>query len=366
MKKFGKILLMFAMVAMVFVGTQSTAKAAEMPSVKDGTYSVSASLKCYVNAMGGVEFGAPLLKSAEVTFKDGKGTMKIYLRKSSVTIYSITCDTFIDKSAGTIGYYDKNGSLQTSGVKVSNSSDTALNPANEAVPYVSSISFPLDQKSGTYKLALYVNSNVMGAQFGAGGSSDATLSVDWSNVPFEESSDKNNTSNDASSSGDSSSSGSTNNSGNTSNSGNSNNAGNTGSIDKKPATNTGSTSSGNTGSGSTGSTKTSTNSTSSSNSTSTSGDETSNTTVATDADAAIATDDATTEQSEAEVVEKDGLNIHYADGESDDVSAVAETGEDTDQPEGKKPVGVIVVVIVIVVAAAAVGYIVKRKMKEGK
>ena len=85
---------------------------------KPGTYTVGAELSCYIAAMGGIEFGKPLLQEAQYTLRDG-GEMSVTLRfiKSSVTIYSITCYTFIDAAPdavseegavanGTIGYYD--------------------------------------------------------------------------------------------------------------------------------------------------------------------------------------------------------------------------------------------------------------------
>ncbi|MCC8015876.1 MAG: hypothetical protein LIO43_00420 [Clostridiales bacterium] len=165
--------------------------AAPTDNLDTGTYNLSATLSCYVNAMGGVEFGKSLLKSSMlIVDKNGKKKIKLNLTKSAVTIYNITCDTFIDASPsgtaqesnsqsanGTIGYYDKNGKLQTSGVTHTLSKDTALNSKNEAVKYVDSITFPVDTVSNTYKLTLFVNSNVMGMQF-----DPATLTVDWSSI----------------------------------------------------------------------------------------------------------------------------------------------------------------------------------------
>lgn len=147
----------------LILNSQTVVRAADFLNANNGTYGVNATLSCYVNAMGGVEFGGPLLKSAEVTVSAGKAVMKLTFGKSAVTIYGITCDTFIDVSpsgsangqgvqAGTIGYYDKNGNLNTSSVTTTLSIDTVLNPANEAVTYVTSMSFPLDQVSNTYQL----------------------------------------------------------------------------------------------------------------------------------------------------------------------------------------------------------------------
>lgn len=162
-------------------------------AAEEGRYTVEASLSCYVNAMGGVEFGAPLLTSAEVNVgADGTETMTLHFTKSSVTIYSVTCDTFIDVNpayvtdstgvqSGTIGYYRDEGTLVTEGVSYELSDDTALNARQEQVHYVSSITFPVESEQDAYYLTLYVNSNVMGTQFTKGGY-EAVLSVDWSRM----------------------------------------------------------------------------------------------------------------------------------------------------------------------------------------
>lgn len=164
-------------------------------NLSEGTYSVNSSLSCYVNAMGGVEFGTPLLLSSQVNIDSQQNkTITLNFTKSSVTIYNITCDTFIDIEPssdessgnvknGTLGVYDSNGALQTSSVEYTLSDDTALNSKNEAVHYVSSMTFPIDSVKDTYELTLYINSNVMGVQFGADGSSNsATLTVDWNSL----------------------------------------------------------------------------------------------------------------------------------------------------------------------------------------
>ena len=62
-----------------------------------GTYSVEAELSCYISAMGGIEFGKPLLESAEYTVaEDGSLSITLHLIKSSVKIFSIECFTFVD------------------------------------------------------------------------------------------------------------------------------------------------------------------------------------------------------------------------------------------------------------------------------
>lgn len=56
--------------------------ALETENLSEGTYSVDATLSCYVNAMGGIEFGAPLLTGSTIKvdangsqFKKRRGTL---------------------------------------------------------------------------------------------------------------------------------------------------------------------------------------------------------------------------------------------------------------------------------------------------
>lgn len=163
-----------------------------------GTYDVEASLSCYVAAMGGIEFGEPLLTDTEYTLEeDGSETLTLYFTKSSVTIYSITCYTFIDPSPasgedpeegqpanGTIGYY-AGDTVVTEGVSYTLSEDTAPNNLQEEVHYVDSITFPITEKTDTYSLTLYINSNVMGVQF-TNDKYKATLTVDWDSLTAKE------------------------------------------------------------------------------------------------------------------------------------------------------------------------------------
>lgn len=195
MRKISRIISSVLLCAILTIICIFDTSALEAENLSEGIYSVDASLSCYVNAMGGVEFGAPLLTDSSIKVDgDGSKTMTLNFTKSSVTIYNITCDTFIDASPstenskggvenGTLGYYDDNGNLQTDSVEHTLSDDTVLDSKSEEVYYVSSISFPVESIKDTYELTLYVNSNVMGTQFGAGeGSSPATLTVDWSSL----------------------------------------------------------------------------------------------------------------------------------------------------------------------------------------
>lgn len=170
---------------------------AQINEIKSGTYDVEASLSCYVNAMGGIEFGAPLLKSAKLTVNsDASKMLTIYFTKSNVTIYGVSCDTFIDASStnsaenngvanGTLGYYNENGVLVTDNVTYTQSDDTALNSRQEDVHYVDSMTFPIEYESSTYNLTLFVNSNVMGTQF-SNDTYPAVLTVNWESLNLPE------------------------------------------------------------------------------------------------------------------------------------------------------------------------------------
>ena len=191
-KSFFSFLTVFLILSLVVL----PASAYDFDDIPEGIYQIDAKLSCYVNAMGGVEFGAPLLVSCRLdVLSDGSKTITLFFTKRQVTIYGITCDTFIDVSpayvtenngveSGTLGYYDADGTLITDGVNYTLSDDTAENSRQEQVHYVDSLTFPIDYESDTYSLTLFVNSNVMGTQFTADGYA-ATLTVDWSSVSEE-------------------------------------------------------------------------------------------------------------------------------------------------------------------------------------
>lgn len=195
MRKISRVISCIFLCVILTIVCIFNTSALEAETLSEGTYNMDASLSCYVNAMGGVEFGSPLLTDLSIKVDgDGSKTMTLNFTKSSVTIYNITCDTFIDASPfledssggvknGTLGYYDEKGNLQTDSVEHTLSDDTALNSKSEEIHYVSSMSFPIESVKDTYELTLYINSNVMGVQFGTGeSSSPATLTVDWNSL----------------------------------------------------------------------------------------------------------------------------------------------------------------------------------------
>lgn len=127
--------------------------------------------------MGGVEFGDGLLAGAYVEQEEDRYYMTLVFNKSQVTIFTITCDTFIDTDLanagtskgiedGTIGVYNEDGTLVTEGVEVRYSTgDDYVAGSSGNVYYVKSVRLPIDSLRESYKLALYINSSVMGVQF---------------------------------------------------------------------------------------------------------------------------------------------------------------------------------------------------------
>ena len=163
------------------------------------TYTVDASLSCYVSAMGGVEFGTPIYKSTTIT-KKADGTVKATLNIGTGTgnIYGVNFVEFVDPRNSTPGYYDADGNVQDATYTVSED-DTATPPSTDedaetGVHYVTSMTFPVSEETSEYNLWIYINSNVMGVQFcdGSGSSSsnhpnEATpyigkLTIDWDSL----------------------------------------------------------------------------------------------------------------------------------------------------------------------------------------
>ena len=166
------------------------AAASDAPVTGGSTYALDASLSAYINAMGGIEFGDGIYVSATVTdLSDGRYLLHMTTDKSQVTIYGVSCDTFIDPEGtnatsdrgipnGTIGYYDQNGELITEGVSYTLSAENDLVNAPDPeggtnytqVRYVTGISMLLNNVGALedleeLKLSFFINSQVMGTQF---------------------------------------------------------------------------------------------------------------------------------------------------------------------------------------------------------
>ena len=183
------------MAASMALSMMAVSASAEESTLSAGTYDVDATLSCYVNAMGGVEFsdGYGLLTGSSVTVAaDGSATATIKLGTTSgLSIYGVACTAFIGTDEAPGVYV--NGSVSTTGVTYTTSTDTAAN-ANGQVNYIDSITFPVDQTTSEYTMWLYLDSNVMGCQLGDGsgsGSSNtpgvatahtAKLTIDWTSV----------------------------------------------------------------------------------------------------------------------------------------------------------------------------------------
>lgn len=193
--RFGKI-LSFTVAAVMAISCLSVSAFAETPQeIKKGSYTVDAELSCFVNAMGGIEFGDGILTGASVNVDEsGNASMTLHMSKSEVTIYSVKAYTFIDNTASDLGYYNDEGELVKEGVTYTLSSDTAPNASNEQINYVDSMTFPLTSYKDSYNLYMYLNSQVMGVQFcdgnGSGASNNpdvatpykAELTVDWNSL----------------------------------------------------------------------------------------------------------------------------------------------------------------------------------------
>lgn len=139
----------------------------QMSDLQEGTYQLDAALSCYVNAMGGIEFGAPLLQDTKLSVaEDGTANMTLSFGTSSITIYGVTTNTYIGEAYGSdqafTGYLDgaewKQAEYTLSSEKVTSSSQAE-------VSYINSMTFPISTVSDTYSLAMAVDSNTMGVQF---------------------------------------------------------------------------------------------------------------------------------------------------------------------------------------------------------
>lgn len=164
--------------------------------VDTDVYSADMDLSCFVNAMGGIEFasGRGLVEGNSlkvVDEEDGSYNLTLKFGKTSgLNIYGVDCTAFIGTEADP-GYYE-NGVVKTAEYTLG--SGTVTGPNNTSVEYVNSMTFPVNKDTSEYHLWLYVNSNVMGCQFGDGSGSgasnnpgvatpyEAVLTIDWSTL----------------------------------------------------------------------------------------------------------------------------------------------------------------------------------------
>ncbi|MDR1409892.1 MAG: hypothetical protein LBJ12_06475 [Oscillospiraceae bacterium] len=198
------MLVAAVMILAAFSLTSLTALAAGYDDLEDGkTYVADADLSCWVSAMGGVQFGGGGIFDGQVTINvDGSGNKSFTMNFATggFTIYGVAAVTFLDANPenpdtsrgvtpGTIGIYAQDGStIITDGVSYTESSNTAVNPFENPVPYINSITFPLPYDANAYNLTFYLNSQVMGMQFcnpnaqATGTPYPAVLTIDWDSL----------------------------------------------------------------------------------------------------------------------------------------------------------------------------------------
>ena len=160
-------------------------------------YTVEAALSCYVNAMGGVDFGTQVYKGTKIKYENGFYTATVELGTGTGNIYGIDHLDFVDTSNSTPGYYNKLGKVTNAEYTMSAEDETATNSVaegNEQVRYATSMSFPVSKDVSEYNLWIYINSNVMGVQFcdgsgeaGSGEPNVATkyvgkITIDWDSL----------------------------------------------------------------------------------------------------------------------------------------------------------------------------------------
>lgn len=187
----GKIMSCVLAVAMLMsMSAVSAFAAGTTTELNEGSYTLDASLSCYVNAMGGIEFAeefnlnantygtSGIFDSATLTVDaDGNEYVTVNFGKGAGAIYTVAFEAYVDPNYS-LKYYDANHELQT--VTSSTNSDDGS--------YVTSITFPLvvdtnatvfDKTTGAATSAgntaesttvvidlwFVVNSNVMGLQF---------------------------------------------------------------------------------------------------------------------------------------------------------------------------------------------------------
>lgn len=175
------------------------------------SFSGKAVLSCYVNVMGGVDFGIgqPNLGSKYKSIMEdvsvdpdehGQLQLTVKFRKSAVRIFLTDAHTFVDPRNSQPGYYDADGVKRDARYTISSEGDTAIPPGTDpahttGVRYVTSMTFPVSKGKDVYKLWIYINSDFMGVQFCDGSGTaksnhpnEATpyvgkIKIDWSKFP---------------------------------------------------------------------------------------------------------------------------------------------------------------------------------------
>ncbi len=139
---------------------------------KTGFYSVDADLSCWINAMGGQEFGKSVFKGITIIEEtDNSYSAVLALGKGAGDIYGVPFEAFIDSRLSIPGYYDADGNVIDAEFSVSKT-EKAQAAANadygqvaEEVFVVDGMKIPVSKDVSEYILWVYVNSNIMGVQF---------------------------------------------------------------------------------------------------------------------------------------------------------------------------------------------------------
>ncbi len=191
-----KRILASLLCGLLLVGMLPQSLSAEETLQADSSYQLSGDLSCYVNAMGGIDFGAGMLQGITVDVdSSGNAYMTLYLGVSSGNIYTVDYIAFVDSDLCAPGYYDSSGVLHQDAT-YTKSKNTATDSTGASVHYVDSITFPISTSGlkSAYTLYLYIESNVMGVQFcnGTGTAMSnnpgkltpykAVLTVDWGSL----------------------------------------------------------------------------------------------------------------------------------------------------------------------------------------
>ncbi|MCD8026288.1 MAG: hypothetical protein LUF33_05020 [Clostridiales bacterium] len=192
-----KKLLAGVTAAIMMVSAASTsAFAAETSDLDAGTYTVDSELSLYVNAMGGIEFADDLYKSTEITVDESGNayaTLNFYHGTGEFSIYTVSVYHFINADKSAPGFYESDGTLNTTDITytLSEASDTLPDSNGNEYQYVTSITVPVEVDDSEVYLWLYVDSQIMGCQFGDGSGNaasntpgettpcEALLTIDW-------------------------------------------------------------------------------------------------------------------------------------------------------------------------------------------
>ena len=199
-----KYMLISAVMAVVLIALTGCPNAAQ--NNLWSSFSGKAVLSCYVNVMGGVDFGIgqPNLGSKYKSIMEdvsvdpdehGHLQLTVKFRKSAVRIFLTDAHTFVDPRKSQPGYYDADGVKRDARYTISSEGDTAKDKNNTEVRYVTSMTFPVSKGKDVYKLWIYINSDFMGVQFCDGSGTaksnhpnEATpyvgkIKIDWSKFP---------------------------------------------------------------------------------------------------------------------------------------------------------------------------------------